>query len=222
MDSLNQPVSSTKDICSIKASVFSVDASFRNKMGVDVLLTTESSVADCKKMSNAKVFRGLTIRNEFPRPESEQLNVGRTVVDKINFFYGHADFKFYDGFEFNIHNLNKTMVGRLLKERSKDQMFSLAMDVDKWPEVASVIKEHATKIHHIVLLVKLTKESFVGFNKAIDDTRELAFSVRGWFDKQEDVKKIAKAASSSANRKVGYSIYLDNQSGASISYIADL
>ncbi|KAJ9051055.1 hypothetical protein DSO57_1008319 [Entomophthora muscae] len=214
-------VRSTKDICSINASVFSVDPGLSNKDSAEILLTTESSVTDCKKMSKAKVFRGLTIRDEFSQPEIKQLELGRTVVDKINFFYGHANFKFYDGFEFNIQNLNETMVGRLLKERSKNQQFSLAMDVDKWPKVASVIKMHATKIHHIVLRVVASKESLETFKKATNDNRELAFSVRGWFD-GADVKKIAKAASEYANRKVGYSIYLENQAGADISYIGDL
>ncbi|KAJ9051678.1 hypothetical protein DSO57_1002377 [Entomophthora muscae] len=115
-------------------------------------------------MSKAKVFRGLTIRDEFSQPEIKQLELGRAVVDKINFFYGHENFKFYDGFEFNIQNLNETMVGRLLKERSKNQQFSLAMDVDKWPKVASVT---------VVLKAMATTKNTSDLNEMISDLNKI-------------------------------------------------
>ncbi|KAJ9051677.1 hypothetical protein DSO57_1002376 [Entomophthora muscae] len=135
-------VSSADELCSVKALVFSVMTGSLEKNDGEIPLTSEKSVQECKKKSNAKVFREWDVLNEnFSSVESHQIALGETDVDKINHFYKHNQLTFYDGFEFNIQRLTEANFERLLKERSKDQKFSLKMYFKQWSKVGEIIKE---------------------------------------------------------------------------------
>ncbi|KAJ9063722.1 hypothetical protein DSO57_1037989 [Entomophthora muscae] len=160
-------------------------------------LTTAQSVNICKKKSGAKRF------------------------EKVNLLYGLEELKFYDGFEFNIEDLNKTEVERLVKERSSDKLVSLKMPLEKWHEVGKGISKYASKIHHVTLDVGVDKDGFVAFKKILQLYPNVTFSASNE-EYESAMKSLVEKHSKKINRKVGYTIYRPNKQDAFITYTAGI
>ncbi|KAJ9075886.1 hypothetical protein DSO57_1031415 [Entomophthora muscae] len=217
------------ELCEIKASVFSIRTGITNRLIDPIALITEKAVKACKEKSKALVFRGLIIlADKTSSSEEAQVGNGVTDVEKIDSFYGHEKLKFYDGFEFDVSNLNKTMVGRLVEERSKDQVFSLAMPLKKWSEVASAIPNDTPNLHHVKLIVD-PGEKLKAIESAISLAPTLTFAVRNSTDVTTEeeiaeatakagVMKLAREASDISSRKVGHTIYFYNNRDADLTY----
>ncbi|KAJ9057918.1 hypothetical protein DSO57_1017919 [Entomophthora muscae] len=211
-------ISSTEELCSINATVFSV-APYSQIGDLDgVPLKTESDVKACKKRSGAKIFRIIIVNDESTVSSKEaEYKYGHIRVDNIHTLYGHEDYKFYDGFEFNIASLDETTVDRLLKERRPGQMFSLATTLDELPGVENVIRKYAAKIHHIVLDLDINEETVADLKEVLQRSPEIPFSVKSFDDDLEAVS-VAKEVATSLSRKVGQTGILSNPTYTPLEY----
>ncbi|KAJ9062430.1 hypothetical protein DSO57_1010886 [Entomophthora muscae] len=214
-------VVSIEDLCSIKASVFSIDPIRGFRTVGEVPLKNESYVTACKAMSGAKVFRKLYLGSMILYSEEEQLKIGKPELETIDLFYEHANYKFYDGLEFNFDGLRDDMVDRLLKERHSGQLFSLVVPLGKWPEVGSIIRKYAAKIHHVELNVYDNEESLATLKDLLKRNPEIAFSV-SISKEMAKAKIVARNAATSLSRKVGYTMYLTNPNSNPLTYTADI
>ncbi|KAJ9051059.1 hypothetical protein DSO57_1008322 [Entomophthora muscae] len=144
-----------------------------------------------------------------------------TAVEDVNFLYGDEETKFYDGFEFNIKDHSKTVVERLVKERSDDQMFSLRMTLDKWHEVGTVVNKYAAKINHVTLDVGVDPHGFVAFEDILESYPRITFAANN-DDHESTIMSLVKNHSKKINRKVGYTNYRPNDRGVEITYTAGI
>ncbi|KAJ9051682.1 hypothetical protein DSO57_1002381 [Entomophthora muscae] len=215
-------VSATKELCSVNAKVFSIYPEGGNKFNLDIILITKRSVNVCKKKSGAKVFRKIYIdASNASSSKKQQFKGVFTAVEDVNFLYGDEETKFYDGFEFNIKDHNKTVVERLVKERSDDQMFSLKMTLDKWHEVGTVVNKYAAKIHHVTLDVGVDPHGFVAFEDILESCPRITFAANN-DDHESAIMSLVKNHSKKINRKVGYTNYRPNDRGVEITYTAGI
>ncbi|KAJ9051669.1 hypothetical protein DSO57_1002369 [Entomophthora muscae] len=213
-------VSATKELCSVEASVFTVFPILGNRFAPP-LLVTKRSVDVCKKTSGAKVFRTVAIDADSASSYKEQFTVASIAVEDVNFLYGDEELKFYDGFEFNIMDENKTMVERLVGERSNAQKFSLKMSLKKWQEVGTVVNKYAAKINHVTLDVSVDPYGFVAFEDILESYPRITFAANN--DGHESaIMSLVKKHGKKINRKVGYAKYLRNDGGIEIFSIAGI
>ncbi|KAJ9051674.1 hypothetical protein DSO57_1002374 [Entomophthora muscae] len=196
----------TERFCSVKASVFSIDATFANRIGGPVILTTKNSIDVCKKKSGAKVFRKVNIGEKY-KSKPLDMQIDREVaVESVNDLYKDKEFNIYDGIEFIVYNQNKTVVERLVGERNDGQMFSLKMTLDNWNEVGKVVDKYATKIHHVELDVGADILGFIAFKDIVELYPKITFSASN--KKHESaIMSVVKDYSKEISRKVGYVIY---------------
>ncbi|KAJ9063723.1 hypothetical protein DSO57_1037735 [Entomophthora muscae] len=185
-------------------------------------LTTAQSVNICKKKSGAKVFRAIYFHPNDASYTADPTFFLQTIgFEKVNLLYGLEELKFYDGFEFNIEDLNKTEVERLVKERSSDKLVSLKMPLEKWHEVGKGISKYASKIHHVTLDVGVDKDGFVAFKKILQLYPNVTFSASNE-EYESAMKSLVEKHSKKINRKVGYTIYRPNKQDAFITYTAGI
>ncbi|KAJ9086189.1 hypothetical protein DSO57_1006700 [Entomophthora muscae] len=217
-NTLKHSISSTEELCSINATVISV-APYSQIGDLDgVPLKTESDVKACKKRSGAKIFRIIHVDDESTfTSKGAEYKYGNIRVDNIHTLYGHEDYKFYDGFEFNIASLDETTVDRLLKERRSGQMFSLATTLDELPVVESSIRKYAAKIHHIVLDLDINEETEADLKEVLQRIPEIPFSVKS-FDDALELVSVAKEVATSLSRKVGLTGILSNPTYTPLEY----
>ncbi|KAJ9051061.1 hypothetical protein DSO57_1008324 [Entomophthora muscae] len=217
-----QEVSATDELCNVKAKVFSVFPKFANKMGQVALLKTERSVIECEKWSGAKVFRKVYIdASSASSSKKQQFDGGSIAVESVDFLYGDEGTKFYSGFEFDIEDLNKTVVERLVKERSDDQMFSLRMTLDKWHEVGTVVNKYAAKVNYVILEVGVDPHGFVTFEDIVEKYPKITFSATNEHH-ESVIMSLVKKYSRKINRKVGYTNYRPNARQVDITYTAGI
>ncbi|KAJ9051054.1 hypothetical protein DSO57_1008317 [Entomophthora muscae] len=198
-------VSATKELCSVKASVYSIDATFSTLVPGPILLTTKNSINACKKTSGAKVFRQVIIGEKYKsKPLDTQLKF-QVAAERVNDLYKNKEFSIYDGIEFIIYNQGKTVVERLVKERSDSQKFSLKMTLNDWIEVGKAVSKYAAKIHHVELEVSVDVIGFVAFKKILQLYPNITFAASN--EKREyEITSFVKSHSKKINRKVGYTI----------------
>ncbi|KAJ9055091.1 hypothetical protein DSO57_1007847 [Entomophthora muscae] len=196
----------TEKFCSVKASVFSVNTSWANRIGGPVILTTKSSIDVCKKKSGAKVFRKVYIREEYKSSPLNMQILRGVAVESVNNLYKHERFNVYDGIEFIVYNQSKTVVERLVKERSGGQMFSLKMSLDNWNEVGTVVNKYAAKINHVELDVAANEKGYDAFRKTLELYPKITFSASNKAN-QTEMMSLAKDYSKAVSRKVGYVVF---------------
>ncbi|KAJ9056292.1 hypothetical protein DSO57_1034686 [Entomophthora muscae] len=210
-------VESVKDLCSINATVFAVNPARVFKINIKSLLKDESEVVDCKAMSRANIFRKIDLRNEFPISTEVQLKLASTVVDNLILFYEHPDYKFYDGFEFNIRSLNEDKVDRLLKLQHQKKLVSLLLSVNKWSEVQKAISKYAGKIHHLEVSVEDNRESLETLKGLLERYPGIKVSVTIAKDKKH-TKILSEKTTASLSRNIGYTVYLSSRNTDTLSY----
>ncbi|KAJ9061298.1 hypothetical protein DSO57_1022093 [Entomophthora muscae] len=138
-------------VCTEGSSSITIEIKDQGERDTDDVFEDHWHVNECRKFSNAKVFKSWKIDASKPIDHCLTCVRDQAYVDTVFEVYYDASYQSFDGYTFKINTLNTTSVKQLLKKRYNRFLIALDIDLEHWKEVGPEITKSHAMVDHVVL-----------------------------------------------------------------------